>query len=77
MEVPPTKPTKGADMSKLEFTPVQMPRVWNAEKDFTEFSKAVTENQFALAKRLDQLIALQEQQNELLQRLVQGQQAKD
>lgn len=64
-------------MSKLEFTPVQMPRVWNAEKDFTEFSKAVTENQFALAKRLDQLIALQEQQNELLQQLVQGQQAKD
>lgn len=68
-----TQPTpKGADMSKLEFTPVQMPRVWNAEKDFTEFSKAVTENQFALAKRLDQLIALQEKQNELLLQLVQG-----
>lgn len=60
-------------MSRLEFTPAPMPRVWNAEKDFTEFSKAVTESQFALAKRLDQLIALQEKQNELLQQLAQGQ----
>lgn len=60
-------------MSNLDFTPQ---RIWNAEKDFTMFSKAVTENQSALADRLDRLIALQEKQNELLQQLLAAQQPK-
>lgn len=64
-------------MQEFEFRAPVMPRVWNAEKDFMDYARAVTENQHALAKRLDQLIALQEQQNELLQQLVQDRQAKD
>ena len=63
-------------MQEFEFRAPVMPRVWNAEKDFMDYARAVTENQHALAKRLDQLIALQEQQNELLQQLVQDRQAK-
>lgn len=70
--VPQLPMPKGADMT-FEIPKPHIPHIWNAERDFNNFSKAVTENQFALAKRLDQLIALQERQNELLQQLAQGQ----